>query len=199
MWKGVSLKTSGGITHLVRAALLCVGCDIPAARKVCGFLGHRAKMGCSKCLLAFPTAKFGEKPDYSNFNHTEWVPRTADNHRIEAAKLLECTTKSKQVEIQKKTGIRYSFLLELPYFDSPTMCVIDPMHNILLGTSKMMVELWKSDSILSEADFDLIQLRVDSFVSPSEIGWIPTKISSSFSGFTAEQWKNWTIYFSSSS
>lgn len=33
----------------VKAALLCVSCDIPAARKVCGFLGHAARLGCSKC------------------------------------------------------------------------------------------------------------------------------------------------------
>ena len=76
------------------------------------------------------------------------------------------------------------------------MCVVDPMHNLLLGTSKMMVELWKSSGILTIKDFELIQSRVDSFVCPSEVGRIPSKISSSFSGFTAEQWKNWTIYFS---
>ena len=60
----------------------------------------------------------------------------------------------------------------------------------------MIVELWKSSCLLSVQDFGIIQARVDSFTCPSEIGRIPLKISSSFSGFTAEQWKNWTIYFS---
>ena len=43
-----------------------------------------------------------------------------------------------------------------------------------------------------------IQQRVDSFVSPNDVGRIPSgsKITSGFSGFTAEQWKNWTIFFS---
>ena len=54
--------------YIVRAVLLCVGCDISAAWKVCGFLGNRAKMGCSKCLLPFSTEKFGDKPDYSSFD-----------------------------------------------------------------------------------------------------------------------------------
>ena len=31
---------------LVKAALLMVSCNFPAARKVCGFLGHAAKLGC---------------------------------------------------------------------------------------------------------------------------------------------------------
>ena len=39
---------------LVRCALLCVGCDLPAGRKVCGFLSHAAGKGCSKCNKVFP-------------------------------------------------------------------------------------------------------------------------------------------------
>ncbi|CAC5425176.1 unnamed protein product [Mytilus coruscus] len=31
-----------------KLALMCVGCDIPATRKLCGFLGHGATLGCSK-------------------------------------------------------------------------------------------------------------------------------------------------------
>ena len=38
--------------------------------------------------------------------------------------------------------------------------------------------------------------RVNAFVTPDDIGRIPSKISSSFSGFTAEQWKNWSLIFS---
>ena len=41
-----------------------------------------------------------------------------------------------------------------------------------------------------------IQERVDSFVTPNDVGRIPSKISSSFSGFTAEQWRNWTLIYS---
>lgn len=37
-----------GETHIIRCLLLCVACDIPASRKVCGFLGHMANFGCSK-------------------------------------------------------------------------------------------------------------------------------------------------------
>ena len=45
LWTGVRLVNVDGISILVRGALLCVGCDIPAARKVGGFLGHRATKG----------------------------------------------------------------------------------------------------------------------------------------------------------
>ena len=49
LWKGLSLtvKDLNG-QYLVRCALLCISCDLPAGRKVCGFLGHGAHLGCSR-------------------------------------------------------------------------------------------------------------------------------------------------------
>lgn len=54
---------------------------------------------------------------------------------------------------------------------------------------------WKCLSVIDSHDFDSIQQRVDSFVSPPDIGCVPFKIAFGFSGFTAEQWKNWTLFF----
>ena len=49
--KRLPVKTFTGIKdEFVRAALLCVSCDLPAAQKTCGFLGHSAKLSCSKCF-----------------------------------------------------------------------------------------------------------------------------------------------------
>ena len=89
------MELHNGMQVLVRAALLCVACDIPAARKVCGFVGHR---GCSKCLHSFPTSRFGEKGDYSNFDHDSWEPRTNYLHREVASKY---NTRSEQQEIDR--------------------------------------------------------------------------------------------------
>ena len=76
------------------------------------------------------------------------------------------------------------------------MCVIDPMHNLLQGTAWHMISVWKEMNILKESDLEIVQAKVDAFVTQHDVGKIPTKISSSFSGFTAEQWKNWTLIFS---
>lgn len=197
LWEGVFLQSVQGARVLVRAALLCVGCDIPAARKCCGFVGFAAYRGCSKCLCPFPTPHFGEKADYSDFDRSHWVPRTGDSHRNASFKYKSCNTRQKRKEIERDEGVRFSVLSELAYFDVPLrMCIIDPMHNLLLGTSKHMMELWKTTGILSGKDFEIIQKCVDSFITPSDIGRLPSKIASGFSGFTAEQWKNWTCYFS---
>ncbi len=44
----------------IRLALTCSACDIPASRKVCGFLGHRATAGCNKCYTAFKQVHEGD-------------------------------------------------------------------------------------------------------------------------------------------
>jgi len=52
---GILIKTPELIFSItLRARLLCVACDVPAARKVCGFMGHNATQGCSRCKKAFP-------------------------------------------------------------------------------------------------------------------------------------------------
>ena len=76
------------------------------------------------------------------------------------------------------------------------MSVIDPMHNLLLGTAKHMLSVWKSCGILDDKDFHSIQAVVDSFITPNDVGRIPSRIASGFSGFTAEQWRNWTLLYS---
>ena len=51
LWEnGLSFKAQDTTSaQIFRAALLCVGCDFPAARKVCGLTGHASNRGCSKC------------------------------------------------------------------------------------------------------------------------------------------------------
>ena len=69
------------------------------------------------------------------------------------------------------------------------------MHNILLGTTKLMIVIWKEKSLLSTNDFEKIQEQVN-FVTPPDVGRIPHKISSGFSAFTADQLKNWALIYS---
>lgn len=53
-WSGMELNVASlGCRKLIRCALLCIACDIPAGRKVCGFLGHNAHLGCSRCFKNF--------------------------------------------------------------------------------------------------------------------------------------------------
>ena len=69
------------------------------------------------------------------------------------------------------------------------------MHNLFLGTAKYMFKtVWFEK--LDKNCLEKIQESIDNMVVPTTLGRIPRKIASSFSSFTADQWKNWTLYFS---
>ena len=196
LWDGMVMASFMQPAVLVRAALLCVACDIPASRKVCGFVSHSATKGCNKCLKDFPTDSFGMPPDYGGFDRQKWPVRTNSAHRHHALKYRECNTVSAQNEVLKIHGCRYSILLKLPYFDPIRMSMIDPMHNLLLGTARHMFSIWKELGLITDSMLLDIQEKVNKFVTPGDAGRIPIKIASGFSGFTADQWKNWILVYS---
>lgn len=107
------MNTSSGFKTIVRAALICTSCDIPATRKVSGFVGQNAYRACSRCLKAFPTEEFGQKADFTGTDRTEWEPRTIEAHRSFAQKYKKAKTQAKCKEIERMYGLRYSVLLEL--------------------------------------------------------------------------------------
>lgn len=77
------------------------------------------------------------------------------------------------------------------------MTIIDPMHNLFLGTAKHFLKnVWMSRGLITTNDLSVIQKRIDSMQVPRYVGRIPYKIASSFSDFTADQFKSWTNYFS---
>lgn len=71
LWRGIKVKTRKSPVEGsdIRAALMCCAADIPAARKLCGFVGHSANRGCSHCDKFFPGG-FGEKKDYSGVDRS---------------------------------------------------------------------------------------------------------------------------------
>ena len=83
------------------------------------------------------------------------------------------TTKRQRSEMEAKHGVRFSSLIHLPYFDFISGVVIDPMHNLLLGTTKKMLKTWKEFNLLDEKDYTVLQERVNKMKVPSSIGRIP--------------------------
>ena len=70
------------------------------------------------------------------------------------------------------------------------------MHNLILGTTKRMLKIGKELNLLDDKDFKVLQKRINMLKVPSSIGRIPTKIASNLKGFTADQFKNWALVFS---
>ena len=55
LWKGIPLKSFVSRFALTFcAAVISMSSHVPATRKICGFKGHSAIRGCSRCLKEFP-------------------------------------------------------------------------------------------------------------------------------------------------
>lgn len=152
--------------------------------------------GCNKCFKTFPRSSFGAKPDFSGFDTETWERRTNELHRVNAESVRFAKCQSEINSMVHNTGAKYSVLLQLPYYDAVRFVIIDPMHNLFLGLAKSTLKVWKENDLIGEKDFELVQRRVNAVVPPPEIGRIPSKIATGFSGFTADQWKNWVCYYS---
>ena len=180
----------------VRAAVTCCTCDIPATRKLCGFVGHCATRGCSKCSKEFKYDKDSNKMNFSGYNKEEWPIRDLSVHHQQCENHLLSQTKSQRQSIEKEYGIRYSALVDLPYFNPIRYAVVDPMHNLFLGTAKHVMQVWMDKNIITKSHCEVIEQTVAKIQTPRDVGRLPLKIASSFAGFTADQWRNWVTIFS---
>ena len=196
LWEGVDFDTYDSGRQLMRCALLCVGCDLPAARKVCGFLSYTASLGCSKCYCNFGTGIFG-KQDYSGFDRDNWNLRSNEMHRDNIKTILSSSSKSEQRNYESEFGCRYSCLLQLPYFDVVRMSIIDPMHNLYLGTAKRMFSIIWINDMLDGTSIQLVNERIASLIVPPEVRFSRLPASMNYpSSLTAEQWMLWVNYYS---
>ena len=199
LWEGVKLKTSmHSHGKYVRAALVNVACDVPATRKVLGFMTCNSRHGCSKCKKEFP-GNVKEGMDFSGNDCEMWCKRSTNEHRRVGRELKHGSLSKTGVhKHQSQTGYKYSPLLELKYFDSIRFHVIDPMHNLFSGTGKRMWRHWSQQlKCFSQTDIDIINDRLERMSAVSDNGWVPKNIGSNWGAWTAYEWKAWVLVYSS--
>ncbi|OAD81295.1 hypothetical protein PHYBLDRAFT_102175, partial [Phycomyces blakesleeanus NRRL 1555(-)] len=121
---------------LVRAALLLVACDIPAACKTCGFTSHSSTCACNKCNRQFPRLPDSNAVDYSGFVFSEWVSCTDAKNRHDAELWRMASSDAQRKRLERENSVRWSELHDLVYFNLMECIVIDPMPNLYLGTAK---------------------------------------------------------------
>lgn len=198
LWAGISLSRTYECENgkMIRAALILVSCDIPAARKICGHVS--ALVSCHRCE---------KRANYENRQHNfagmedmgDWfIARDPDQHRQNAYAWRRCNSEASRKRFVKQAGVRWSELLRLPYFNPIRSTIIDPMHCLFLGIARwIMKRIWIEEGILTSNSLSKIQKKMDEFQIPSDLGRIPGKIHAGegFSNFTADQWRIFfTIY-----
>ncbi|KAF8836706.1 hypothetical protein BDN67DRAFT_992043 [Paxillus ammoniavirescens] len=102
---------------LVHCAVILLICDLLATQKTAGFSGlglHEGKF-CLFCLQ--------DHSDISNTDTSSW-------HLAEKCK--NAPSEGVRTRIYKSSGIRWSELLRLPYWNPTCFTVVDSMHNLFI-------------------------------------------------------------------
>ena len=104
LWNdGITVRALGALAgEVYHAALLCVGCDVPAATKLCGFTGHASCKGCSKCTKYF-LGTVMTRIDFSGFDLPS-PPRTNREHREEAQEMLNQSSAGDGASLEQQFG-----------------------------------------------------------------------------------------------
>ena len=105
--------------------------------------------------------------------------RTNEGHRNDVESVLAKETITSRSKRESEVGCRYSVLLDLKYFRPIEMLLIDPMHNLYLGTAKHFArDIWVDWKILSANDLEQIEVTLTSITSPQGLGRLPSSIKS---------------------
>ncbi len=111
--------------RLVRCALVPVICDLPAARQMMAFASHSSHHMCCYCGQ--------DKDDIDELDMSKWKPGVESREEwVALAEQWRDGTEKEQAALFEKTGIRYSELLRLPYWNPVEHVVVDSMHAFFL-------------------------------------------------------------------
>ena len=119
-----------------------------------------------------------------------------DKHRKDVELTLKCPSETAKEHLESQVGCRYSCLLQLPYFDAVRMLIIDPMHNLYLGTAKNIFRFWRNSVITDECAVRVVNSRISQLIVPSRVRFSSLPASIESTNFTAEQWIVWVNYYS---
>lgn len=197
LWNGYFIKTyehSNG--RFVRGAIIGCSCDVPASRKLCGFIS--ARIACYRC---HKSAKFvNRQPNFGGFeDFDDWfIERDINIIREKANEWKKCPTEESRKAHVSQHYVRWSEIYRLTYFNPVRSCVVDPMHCLFLGVAKwIMTKLWIGGGILDNTKLKTMQKRADMISLTSDIGRRPVRIATGegFSNFTADMWKTFMLVF----
>ena len=74
------------------------------------------------------------------------------DQKTDAKRSLIAKTKTEQNKIELESGCRFTELMYLPYYDCIRYTIIDPMHNLLLGTAKRILQMqWIDNGLIKQA------------------------------------------------
>lgn len=120
--------------RVVRSAVACVVCDLPAARKAVQMASHSSHFYCSICHC-----KDLKTLGRTDFDASCWKLRDRDTLRCQAEAYKIASSAAEQDKLFAGSGVRWSPLWKLPYWDPARQLVVDVMHCILEGVTSFHI------------------------------------------------------------
>lgn len=108
-----------------RAMLIPLTADMLAAREAAGLTSTTSTYFCVGCHL--------DMAHIEEFVASKWPLRSHSQHMQHANAWRDASTEQERNKLVKKTGIRYTPLLRLPYWNIVRYILIEPMHALDLG------------------------------------------------------------------
>ena len=181
-----------------RAMLLCGTCDLPAKAMVYNMIQFNGNYGCSHCLQSGKTFKVGQRGSIHIYPYIQDNPtgpmRTSEQ-------LLQYSKEA--VESGKPVfGVKGPcWFSVVPNYQVIESNVVDYMHCVLLGVTKMLLKLWFDTENSGElwycgtkvhiADSKLLQIR-----PPLNITRTPRSIQQHRSYWKASEYRAWLLFYS---
>ncbi|KAJ7041267.1 hypothetical protein C8F04DRAFT_947486, partial [Mycena alexandri] len=103
-----------------KAMLIPAIADMLAAHAVAGFTSHTSTYFCVGCRI--------DMAHIEEFDHTKWCPRSHAQHMEHALAWKNAETVKEQEKLAQANGVRYSPLLELPYWKAVRYVLVEAMH-----------------------------------------------------------------------
>jgi hypothetical protein len=153
-WRGVyytrTFKFPGG--RFSKGAMIPLVSDMLAARQVAGFGSVTSMFFCTFCMLTIQ--------DIENLEKHTWPQRTFHDHLACAREWRDCQTERGREHLFKLHGVRWSPLLELPYWNPILYTVLDSMHAAFLGLFQTHCrKVWRIDVSIEGGDGSLLHIK----------------------------------------
>ncbi|KAF9221444.1 hypothetical protein BS17DRAFT_797211 [Gyrodon lividus] len=132
LWKyGIKFQWSCApkVSHVVHVILVAVVCDRPAAHKMGGFALHSHTNFCTTSWILL-----NDEDKETLFQKGASKPQTNQEQHDLGEHYHKLTNPIAKKNFVKEHATRYTQLTCLPYFNLVDQIIINPMHNLFLGT-----------------------------------------------------------------
>lgn len=145
----------------VSARIIPLLADLQAIRKVAGYLSHSARFFCTFCKC--------QKNNIEDLNYRRWEIRRGREVRAQAEEWRDLVTVTEKESLARETGVRWTPLHNMPYWDPVKHVLLGFMHNFLEGILQHQLRVLWGIGRTKAALKEITEMENDETASSSEL------------------------------